>query len=204
MLGFGIGEIILIVIVAIIVLGPDKLPNALIEMAKFIRVVKKTMQDAKETIDREVNLAEIKREAQAYKEKLEQSTDISKDLKDANLINEIQKDMNDIQHLFQDYQPKPINLDEQSQNNATNTSKDSIKDSIMDSKTHNTFNVATDLELNNADKSHLKTEKSDSIESTNIVDSISTQQTTQTLNQDQNASKTYEANGGNKHDKKYI
>lgn len=204
MLGFGIGEIILIVIVAIIVLGPDKLPNALIEMAKFIRVVKKTMQDAKETIDREVNLAEIKREAQAYKEKLEQSTDISKELKDANLINEIQKDMNDIQHLFQDYQPKPINLDEQSQNETANTSKDPIKDSTMDSKMHNTFNVATDLEINNADKSHLKTEKSDSMQSTNIADSISTQQTTtQTLNQDQNTSKTYETNEGDKHDKKY-
>lgn len=119
MLGFGIGEIILIVIVAIIVLGPDKLPNALIEMAKFIRAIKKTMQDAKETIDREVNLAEIKKEAQAYKEKLEQSADISKDLKDVNLIDDIQKDMNDIQHLFKDYQPKQIQLDMQT--NTTNT-----------------------------------------------------------------------------------
>ena len=173
MLGFGIGEIILIVIVAIIVLGPDKLPNALIEMAKFIRAVKKTMQDAKETIDREVNLAEIKREAQAYKEKLEQSTDISKDLKDANLINEIQKDMNDIQHLFQDYQPKPINLDTQSQNEAGNISKDSEVNNQASS-----FNVAKDLDIqnnNSANISHIEKEKSDSIESTNKIDSINTQ-----------------------------
>lgn len=120
MLGFGIGEIILIVIVAIVVLGPDKLPNALIEMAKFIRVVKKTMQDAKETIDREVNLAEIKREAQAYKERLEKSADISKDLKDANLIDDIQKDMNDIQHLFRDYQPKSLDIDLQTKDEAEN------------------------------------------------------------------------------------
>ncbi|TLD83792.1 Sec-independent protein translocase protein TatB [Helicobacter trogontum] len=119
MLGFGIGEIILIVVVAIIVLGPDKLPNALIEMARFVRVVKKTMQDAKDTIDREVNLAEIKKEAQAYKEKLEHSVDISKEIKDADLVNEIQKDMNDIQHLFKDYNPKPIQLDTQTNNTET-------------------------------------------------------------------------------------
>ncbi|MCI5787571.1 Sec-independent protein translocase protein TatB [Helicobacter trogontum] len=124
MLGFGIGEIILIVVVAIIVLGPDKLPNALIEMARFVRVVKKTMQDAKDTIDREVNLAEIKKEAQAYKEKLEHSVDISKEIKDADLVNEIQKDMNDIQHLFKDYNPKPIQLDTQT-NNAETESKNS-------------------------------------------------------------------------------
>lgn len=124
MLGFGIGEIILIVVVAIIVLGPDKLPNALIEMARFVRVVKKTMQDAKDTIDREVNLAEIKKEAQAYKEKLEHSVDISKEIKDADLVNEIQKDMNDIQHLFKDYNPKPIQLDTQT-NNAETESENS-------------------------------------------------------------------------------
>lgn len=124
MLGFGIGEIILIVVVAIIVLGPDKLPNALIEMTRFVRVVKKTMQDAKDTIDREVNLAEIKKEAQAYKEKLEHSVDISKEIKDADLVNEIQKDMNDIQHLFKDYNPKPIQLDAQT-NNAETESKNS-------------------------------------------------------------------------------
>lgn len=142
MLGFGIGEIILIVIVAIIVLGPDKLPNALIEMAKFIRVVKKTMQDAKETLDREVNLAEIKREAQAYKEKLEQSADISKDIKDANLIDEIQKDMNDIQHLFKDYKPKPIDISTQTQQEEKTTTKDSLE---MDNGKQNTLKESNGL-----------------------------------------------------------
>lgn len=178
MLGFGIGEIILIIIVAIIVLGPDKLPNALIEMAKFIRVVKKTMQDAKETIDREVNLAEIKREAQAYKEKLEQSADISKDLKDANLISEIQKDMNDIQHLFQDYQPKPINI-EQSQNEVDNTSGNTYKISTTNNQI-NIFNVEKDLntQQDNTNKTQI-TDKEDSTISTTTTD-FTEQQTSHT------------------------
>ncbi len=111
MLGFGIGEIILIIIVAVIVLGPDKLPNAIIEITKIWKVLKNTIQDAKETIDREVNLAELKREAQEYKEKLENSVDISKEIKDANLVSEIQQDMNDIKHLFQDYQPRDVVFD---------------------------------------------------------------------------------------------
>ncbi len=111
MLGFGIGEIILIVIVAIIVLGPDKLPNAIIEVTKIIKVIKNTIHDAKETIDREVNLAELKKDAQEYKERLEHSVDISKEMKDVNLVTEIQKDMNDIQHLFQDYKPQKIDID---------------------------------------------------------------------------------------------
>lgn len=145
MLGFGIGEIILIVIVAIIVLGPDKLPNALIEMAKFIRAIKKTMQDAKETIDREVNLAEIKKEAQAYKEKLEQSADISKDLKDVNLIDDIQKDMNDIQHLFKDYQPKQIQLDMQTNTTNTESKSYSNEELIQNNNPDSTSNIDSNI-----------------------------------------------------------
>ncbi|MDY5822524.1 MAG: Sec-independent protein translocase protein TatB [Helicobacter sp.] len=134
MLGFGIGEIILIVIVAIIVLGPDKLPNALIEMAKFVRVVKRTMQDAKDTLDREVNLAEIKKEAQAYKDKLEQSVDISKELNVDDIQKDMQKGINDVQHLFKDYNPKPIQLDTQTNNTeSTSTNNENLTTNHADS-----------------------------------------------------------------------
>ena len=134
MLGFGIGEIILIVIVAIIVLGPDKLPNALIEMAKFVRVVKRTMQDAKDTLDREVNLAEIKKEAQAYKDKLEQSVDISKELNVDDIQKDMQKGINDVQHLFKDYNPKPIQLDTQTNNTeSTSTHNENLTTNHADS-----------------------------------------------------------------------
>ncbi|RDU71231.1 Sec-independent protein translocase subunit TatB [Helicobacter aurati] len=111
MLGFGIGEVILILIVGIIVLGPDKLPNAIIEVLKFVRTIKKTMSDAKETLDREVNLAEIKKEALEYKERLENDMNkISEDIRD---IKETEKDMqksiDSVQNLFEDYKPKVIN-----------------------------------------------------------------------------------------------
>lgn len=65
MFGMGFFEILMIAVVAIIFLGPEKLPKALVDMAKFLRAVKKTMDDAKENLEREVNLNKIKEEALA-------------------------------------------------------------------------------------------------------------------------------------------
>ena len=72
MFGMGFFEILMIAVVAIIFLGPEKLPKALIDVAKFFRTIKKTMDDAKESLDREVNLSKIKEEALAYKNSITQ------------------------------------------------------------------------------------------------------------------------------------
>ena len=74
MFGIGFTELLLIAVVAILFLGPDKLPSALIEMAKFIRGVKKTIGEAKESLEQEMNVAELKKEALSYKEQLNQTT----------------------------------------------------------------------------------------------------------------------------------
>ncbi len=37
MFGMGIGEILLIAIVAVLFLGPDKLPSTMVDIAKFFR-----------------------------------------------------------------------------------------------------------------------------------------------------------------------
>lgn len=72
MFGMGFFEILVIVAVAIIFLGPEKLPKALVDAAKFFKAVKKTMDEAKESLDKEVNLSKIKEEALAYKNSLTQ------------------------------------------------------------------------------------------------------------------------------------
>ena len=144
--------IVLIIIVAIIVLGPDKLPNAIIEIAKILRVFKKAVHDAKETLDREVNLAELKREADEYKAKLEQGIDISKDIKDAKLIDDIKQDMNDIQHLFENYQPKPVQLDSAITNNIeSQTTITENMQSSHDSTTNITNNDYIETQINLSD-----------------------------------------------------
>ncbi|MDE7255234.1 MAG: Sec-independent protein translocase protein TatB, partial [Helicobacter sp.] len=56
----GFMEILLIAAVAIIALGPEKLPQAMIDAAKFIRAFKKTIDDAKQSITKEMQLHELK------------------------------------------------------------------------------------------------------------------------------------------------
>lgn len=71
MFGLGITEIIFIAILAIVVLGPDKLPTAMVEIAKFFKSFKKTVTDAKSAIDNELNLTELKESAKEYQKNLD-------------------------------------------------------------------------------------------------------------------------------------
>ena len=74
MFGMGFTEIILVVIVAIIFLGPEKLPQALVDIAKMFRSVKKQVAEAKGALEDELKMDEltsIKSEALDYKKALE-------------------------------------------------------------------------------------------------------------------------------------
>lgn len=71
MFGMGFMEIFLIAIVAIIALGPEKLPTAMVEIAKFLKKFKSGVEDAKSTLDNELNISEMKEEAAKYKAQIE-------------------------------------------------------------------------------------------------------------------------------------
>ena len=70
MFGMGFAEIIIIAIIAVIFLGPDKLPETMVNIAKFFRSFKTTIADAKHSLDQELNISELKKEALGYKEEL--------------------------------------------------------------------------------------------------------------------------------------
>ena len=74
MFGLGFTEILLIAIVAILFLGPDKLPEAMVQIAKFMKSVKKAISDAKGALDEEMKIAELKEEALNYKKQLDEAT----------------------------------------------------------------------------------------------------------------------------------
>ena len=74
MFGIGFTEILLIAIIAILFLGPDKLPEAMVQIAKFFKSVKKTINDAKSSLDEEMRIADLKEEALSYKRKLDSAT----------------------------------------------------------------------------------------------------------------------------------
>ncbi|EKQ8044726.1 Sec-independent protein translocase subunit TatB [Campylobacter coli] len=62
------GEIIVILIVAILVLGPDKLPEAIVQIAKILKALKHNIDDAKSSIEKEVRINDLKEEAKKYKD----------------------------------------------------------------------------------------------------------------------------------------
>ena len=75
MFGMGFTEILFIAVIAIIFLGPDKLPEAMVQIAKFFNSFKKTVSDAKSTFEQEIHINELKEEALSYKRTLD--SDIS-------------------------------------------------------------------------------------------------------------------------------
>jgi len=94
MFGMGFMEILFIAIVAILFLGPDKLPGAMVDIAKFIKNMKNAIGDAKRTLDEEVNIEELKREALGYKAKLDEANHELQGFKNLNPMNDIKESMN--------------------------------------------------------------------------------------------------------------
>jgi len=67
MFGMGFMEIFLVLIVAVIALGPEKLPGAAVDIVKFFKKFKSSIDDAKSTLDNELNISQMKKEADEFK-----------------------------------------------------------------------------------------------------------------------------------------
>jgi len=59
MFGLGFGEIIIIAIVALLLLGPDRLPEAAKTLGKGLREIRKATDDLKDQVEKEINLKEL-------------------------------------------------------------------------------------------------------------------------------------------------
>ncbi|WP_345984674.1 Sec-independent protein translocase protein TatB [Sulfurimonas sp. HSL-1656] len=70
MFGMGFSEILIIAIIAILFLGPDKLPQTMVDIARFFRSAKRTLASAKASIEEELHVDDIKREVNSYKDNL--------------------------------------------------------------------------------------------------------------------------------------
>jgi sec-independent protein translocase protein TatB len=90
----GFGEILLVGLIAIIFLGPDKLPETMVNIAKFFRSAKQTISDTKESIESELNIAELKSEALEYKQQIEKNT--------TNLYSDARNESREIGEIFSD------------------------------------------------------------------------------------------------------
>jgi sec-independent protein translocase protein TatB len=81
MFGMGFTEILIIAVIAILFLGPDKLPSTMVEIAKFFRNMKNTIGSVKDSLEEEMNVSEIKQEALAYKKELDKVTNVQHTIK---------------------------------------------------------------------------------------------------------------------------
>ena len=93
MFGMDFGELLLIAIVAIIFLGPDKLPETMVDIAKTFKKIKNAIASAKNSIEEELHLSDIKDEALAYKKELMQA---GNEIKSINPITNIQQDLYEV------------------------------------------------------------------------------------------------------------
>ena len=122
MFGMGLGEILLVILVAIIFLGPDKLPQAMVDVARFIRKVKTTIGDARDALEEELDVKELKSDALEYKRKMEEG---SKTLFDESGVKEVaetaetvKKESREVGDLFSDLKKQPVSFDKKDSSDA--------------------------------------------------------------------------------------
>jgi len=93
MFGMGFLEILIIGVIAILFLGPEKLPQTLVEIAKTFRSLKRTIASAKESLEEEINISDIKEEAMNYKKQL---TSAGNELSHLTSLDDISVELDDL------------------------------------------------------------------------------------------------------------
>ncbi|GAA7677580.1 Sec-independent protein translocase protein TatB [Helicobacter pylori] len=155
MFGMGFFEILVVLVVAIIFLGPEKFPQAVVDVVKFFRAVKKTLNDAKDTLDKEINIEEIKKETLEYQKLFENKVESLKgikieELEDAKVTAE--NEIKSIQDLMQDYQRSletnttPNHLNEEVSN------EEALNKEVSSDKSSKEVTLATDNNTKEHDK----------------------------------------------------
>ncbi|MFP5990200.1 Sec-independent protein translocase protein TatB [Helicobacter pylori] len=160
MFGMGFFEILVVLVVAIIFLGPEKFPQAVVDVVKFFRAVKKTLNDAKDTLDKEINIEEIKKETLEYQKLFENKVESLKgvkieELEDAKITAE--KEIKSIQDLMQDYQQSlennaPPNHSNKEVSNEEALNEEALNEEISSDESPKEVQLATDNNAKEHDK----------------------------------------------------
>ena len=147
MFGMSFGEILVVAIIAILFVGPDKLPDALVKIAKFFRSIKSTINEAKESFDRELQIKELKQEALNYKKQLQSSIYQAKEDSGLDKLDELYEEFNsinksiatdDFEEEFEDKKDQDENKLKKAQNNKQTKNDDIKKEEKTKQKVSNT------------------------------------------------------------------
>ncbi|GAA6792109.1 Sec-independent protein translocase protein TatB [Helicobacter pylori] len=155
MFGMGFFEILVVLVVAIIFLGPEKFPQAVVDMVKFFRAVKKTLNDAKDTLDKEINIEEIKKETLEYQKLFENKVESLKgvkieELEDAKVTAE--NEIKSIQDLMQDYQKSLETSTTPNHSNEEVSNAEALNKEISSDESPKEVKLATDNNTKEHDK----------------------------------------------------
>ncbi|GAA8761515.1 Sec-independent protein translocase protein TatB [Helicobacter pylori] len=155
MFGMGFFEILVVLVVAIIFLGPEKFPQAVVDMVKFFRAVKKTLNDAKDTLDKEINIEEIKKETLEYQKLFENEVESLKgvkieELEDAKITAE--NEIKSIQDLMQDYQKSLENNAPPNHLNEEVSNEEALNKEVSSDESPKEVQLATDNNAKEHDK----------------------------------------------------
>ncbi|WRD49387.1 Sec-independent protein translocase protein TatB [Helicobacter pylori] len=155
MFGMGFFEILVVLVVAIIFLGPEKFPQAVVDMVKFFRTVKKTLNDAKDTLDKEINIEEIKKETLEYQKLFENKVESLKgvkieELEDAKTTAE--NEIKSIQDLMQDYQKSLENNAPPNHSNKEVSNEEALNEEVSSGESPKEVQLTTDNNTKEHDK----------------------------------------------------
>ena len=140
MFGMGFTEILFVAVIAIIFLGPDKLPEAMVQIAKFFNSFKKTISEAKSTFEQEIHINELKEEALSYKRTLDNDisgfkNSLSSPIDDLNeALSDLEEKKADESYKHSQIQPEEI---EKKPENTTATKKSKKKKKKKDGSEDN-------------------------------------------------------------------
>ncbi len=145
MFGMSFPEILVIAIIAVLALGPQKLPKAMVEIAKYLKIIRKTINDAKQSFDQEVRIAELKEDAKKYKESIAKTKDdIKKKLTFEELeelksgINEVKTgvttSLSDIKNEIDEVKKMPENIFENKTENSNDKKSENLTKNNIEEK----------------------------------------------------------------------
>ena len=135
MFGIGFTEMLFIAVIAILFLGPEKLPGAMVEIAKFIKSAKNTISDVKSSIADEVNINELKQEALNYKAQLDSATKELQGFKNVNPMDTLNEELGSVKENFiamTQTMPETTTPVEPKQSKEVAFKKKTVKESTLD------------------------------------------------------------------------
>lgn len=93
MFGIGFSEFLIILIIAVIALGPEKLPGAIVTAAKYFKMIRSAVNEAKSSFESEIKLDELRKDAQNFKSDF---TDMAQDTRKKLTFDDLQEAGNEI------------------------------------------------------------------------------------------------------------